>query len=104
MIPSLAQLISKCALENLDISDIDLGPSGCSNVLEETLVASRTLLHIDIRCALLNTIFFLYSCHYLSIIVKSLTTCLRQIQISRVSGLVALNFYKCVTNLTVVGF
>lgn len=49
VVPSLAQFLTKCALETLDISDTDLGPAGCSNVLEGTLVSNRTLLHMDIR-------------------------------------------------------
>lgn len=49
VVQSLAQFLRKCPLENLDVSDIDLGPTGCSDVLKETLITNGTLLHIDIR-------------------------------------------------------
>ncbi|XP_024380436.1 uncharacterized protein [Physcomitrium patens] len=48
VVQSLAQFLRKCPLENLDVSDIDLGPTGCSDVLKETLITNGTLLHIDI--------------------------------------------------------
>jgi hypothetical protein len=45
----LAKFLRKCALEALDISDIGLGPTGCSIELEEAMISNKTILQFDIR-------------------------------------------------------
>jgi Ran GTPase-activating protein (RanGAP) involved in mRNA processing and transport len=48
VVPSLVNFLSKSSLESLDISDIDLGCSGCTNNgLEDALIASKTLHHFN---------------------------------------------------------
>lgn len=46
----MVNFLSKSSLESLDISDIDLGCSGCTNNgLEDALIASKTLHHFNFR-------------------------------------------------------
>lgn len=101
VVPSLTHFLSKCALETLDVSDTDLGPAGCSNALEETLVTTRTLLHINISknrisapgAAMLASVISAGSSSLTSInasanllSVDSITSIAREIQNSKIYG------------------